>query len=338
MWLWLAVAACAPTDGAPTAAPPPSYRSLAGEALGSTWSVKWRDNGAPDPEVRAAVVAALDEVDARMSTYRSDSDLALVRGADEPVQVAQETLEVVRAALSLAEATGGAFDPTVQPLVELWGITGERRTAAPSDEELARAMAQVGYEQVVAGVVDGVPTVGARGAALDLSAIAKGHAVDRVAHNLSALGITDHMVEVGGEVRVAGSGPSRLWRVGVDVPEEGLAPGESLAAVLAVTNMAVATSGNYRNVYALDGQRVWHTLDPRTGRPARSDAASATVVAPSCRTADGVATALMVLGSAGLPWVDTLPNVDAMVLVATPEGYEQRMTPAMEPYLVRIQP
>ena len=332
MWLLITAVACQPGAAEPVA-PAPTYRSAVGEALGTTWSVKWRDTGVADDTVRRVVVDALDQVDRRMSTYRPDSDLSRIRASDEAVPVAHETLQVVQTAILLADATGGAFDPTVQPLVELWGLTGQRRTAPPTEEELAEARSKVGWQRLAVGYDGDTPVVAAFGAALDLSAIAKGHAVDRVAGGLSGLGLTDHMVEVGGEVRVAGSGPSGLWTVGVDVPEEGTAPGQALAAVLAVTNQAVATSGNYRNVYDLQGDRVWHTLDPRTGRPAVSDAASATVVAPDCRTADGVATALMVLGSSGLTWVESLPDVDAMVLVATLDGFEQRSTPTMARYL-----
>ncbi len=324
----LAVAGCH------AAAPTLEVHELRGEALGTTWMVKWR--GASPGGVREAVERALDEVDRRMSTFRDDSELAAIRRADGPVPVSEETAEVVEEALRLAEATGGAFDPTVQPLVELWGIHGPRRTAPPTDAEIAAATARVGWHRVRLGRdPEGRPTIDAGGTALDLSAIAKGHAVDRVSHALSALHLPDHLVEVGGEVRAMGRGPAGPWRLGIDRPVEGLAPGQQLAGVAVLTNVAMATSGNYRNAYEVEGQRVVHTLDPRTGRPALGRVASATVVAPDCRTADGWATALMVLGpDQGLPLVEARPDLDALLLLAGPDGrFEAVRSSGMEPWL-----
>ncbi|MCA9569770.1 MAG: FAD:protein FMN transferase, partial [Myxococcales bacterium] len=172
--------------------------------------------------------------------------------------------------------------------------------------------------------------IDAGGTALDLSSIAKGHAVDRVSLALSRQGLADHMVEVGGEVRVAGSGPAGLWRLGVDAPEEGSVPGQSFVAVLQLTNQGLATSGNYRNLVEVDGRRVHHTMDPRTGRPAMTDVASATVVAPTCRQADALATAVMALGAeAGLALLEGLPDVEGLVLVAG-DPLVQRTTTGMD--------
>ncbi len=327
------LSACAPDAGAPdataTAPAPAPVHDLAGEALGTTWRVKWLGAAEPDA-LRSAVESALAEVDASMSTWRDDSELSRIRAADGPVGVSVDTAHVVQAALELAAATGGAFDPTVQPLVELWGFHGERRATPPTDDELAAARAQVGWERVTVGWTDGSPWVDGGGTALDLSAIAKGHAVDRVSAALSARGVAHHMVEVGGEVRTAGAGPAGVWRVGVDRPEVGLAPGARLEAVVELTNGAVATSGNYRNAYDLEGRRVAHTLDPRTGQPASSNAASATVIAPDCRTADALATALMVLGTDGLALVERWPDVEAMVLVAEDGVFVPRATAGMK--------
>ena len=288
--------------------------SLHGETMGTTWSVTWV--GEDPGGVRERVEAALDDVDASMSTWRADSDLSRVRNTRGPVPVTGETASVVRSALELAEQTGGAFDPTVQPLVELWGFHGNARDTSPTDEELAAARAAVGYEKVVVTwLPDGRATVDGGGTALDLSAIAKGHAVDRVSGELSELGLASHMVEVGGEVRVQGHGASGpWWRVGVDRPVLGSLPGDQLAGVVELVNGSVATSGNYRNVVVIDGQRLGHTLDARTGLPAESDALSATVLAPDCRTADGWATALMVFGTEGLPLVEGAPQVEALIL------------------------
>ena len=318
--------------GQPVAQTPslPAAHAISGEALGTTWNVKWMATDSPtDDVVRAAVQGALDEVDRSMSTWRDDSDLARIRAADGPVEVTAETALVVQAALDLAEASGGAFDPTVQPLVELWGFRGEPRTTWPTDAEIGATLDRVGWQKV--SVAWPGPTVDSGGTALDLSAIAKGHAVDRVSHALSDLGLGSHMVEVGGEVRTAGSGPSGAWRLGVDAPADHATPGSELAAVVELSNGALATSGNYRNFYEIDGRRVGHTLDPRTGRPATTEVLSATVVAPDCRTADGWATALMVLGKDGLPLIEALPDVDAYLLLEGADAAAQ--TPGMDDHL-----
>lgn len=316
--LGLLSGACAPPP------PTPVLHELRGEALGTTWSVKWLGDRPSEAEADAAIRGALAEVDQRMSSWRQDSELSAIRAAGGPVAVSEETAEVIAAALALAQATGGAFDPTVEPLMEVWGFRKERREHAPTDAEVEAARARVGWWKVRLDRADGRPTVDGGGTALDLSAIAKGHAVDRVSHALSALGAADQLVEVGGEVRAHGAGPAGPWRLGVDRPEEGLAPGAELAAVVELVNASLATSGNYRSVRELDGQRVVHTMDPRTGRPYASAVASASVVAPDCRTADGWATALMVLGEAeGLAAIEARPDLEALLLVSTPDGFRE---------------
>jgi FAD:protein FMN transferase len=316
----------------------PTSSSLHGEALGTTWTV--RVVGDLPAGAEAALTTVLGGVDAAMSTWREDSELSEVRRGPGVVAVGEDTAEVVAAALALAEATGGAFDPTVQPLVELWGFHGRRLESLPSEDALQAARSQVGWARVSLGRGPNGPWVDAGGTALDLSAIAKGHAVDRLSATLSALGATNHMVEVGGEVRGHGAGLSGGgWRVGVDKPREGTAPGEALAAVVKLRNAALATSGNYRNRYTVDGMVVGHTLDPRTGRPVQSDVLSATVLAPSCREADGWATALMVLDpQEGLALLEARADREALILVGGSEGIVTRMTSGMAAALSHLEP
>lgn len=316
---------------------PATWCTTSGQALGTTWTVKWSTDASVCDEKRVAMGTsdALAEVDRQMSTWREDSELSAVRRGPGAVRVSRDTAEVVQDALDLARATGGAYDPTVQPLMEVWGFhSRDRAPTAPSEEALSAARSQVGWERVRVGQDAGGPTVDAGGTALDLSSIAKGHAVDRVSAVLSRLQHADHYVEVGGEVRVHGHGPSGLWTLGIDAPVEGSLPGEQLAARVRLTNGAVASSGNYRNVVEVDGRRVHHTMDPRTGQPAVSDVASVTVIAPDCRLADGLATAVMVLGSdAGLALLEGYGDVQGLVLVAGSDGWTTRSTPGMAAYL-----
>ncbi len=321
-WIIILLAACSSS---------PAVQLAQGDALGTTWAVKWV--GGADDRVDVAVDAALAEVDAGMSTWRKDSEISRIRATEGPTKVSEQTFRVVVDALELAKKTGGAFDPTVQPLVELWGFHGQRRTTMPTDEELTTARSLVGWQKVSTLGESGFWVDGG-GTALDLSAIAKGTAVDRVSESISKLGIANHLVEVGGEVRAVGAGPSgKGWRLGVDTPEEGLAPGEKLAAVVSLTDLALATSGNYRNNYEIDGVKIGHTLDPRAGRPARNEVRSATVVAPDCQTADGWATVLMVLGREGLQLIEAEPGLDALLLVEAEDGYAHVKSSEMDSYL-----
>ena len=304
---------------------PPQTHELRGEALGTIWHVKWQ--GPANARAKDAVVGALTDVDRKMSTWKADSEIRQL-GA-EPRQVSADTYDTVRAALDLARTTGGAFDPTVQPLVELWGFHGKPRADLPSPAELAQARARVGYDKVVIGE----RSVALRdGAELDLSAIAKGHAVDRVSDALFQLGLTDHMVEVGGEVRVRGDRDGAGWRLGVSTPREGAT---DLIEVLSLADAAMATSGNYRNVYEVDGRKVVHTLDPRSGQPVQGEVASATVVASTCRDADGWATALMVLGTTGLTHIEARDDLEALLYVTDGAGFRAIKSSGLDAYRPR---
>ncbi len=262
-----------------------------------------------------------------MSTWRSDSELSAIRESLDPVDVSEATAAVVRQALWLSEQTGGAFDPTVQPLVELWGFHGTPLTVLPTPEEIEAAQTQVGWRRVQVSHVDGQAVVNGGGTALDLSAIAKGYAVDRVSLAISELGVGSHLVEIGGEIRVSGPGPGGgLWSVGVEAPLPGNVPGASLFGLVEVVNASVATSGNYRQSRTVQGVEVHHTLDPRTGRPATSGVGSATVIAPTCALADGLATALMVLGEEGLPLIEGMEGVEAGLIWVDASGSRMELT------------
>lgn len=312
----------------------PEIVQLKGRALGTTWQVSWRPVVTAEPErVQAQITQVLAEVDQAMSTWREDTELSVARRSEEPVEISESTARVVREALDLAAMTRGAFDPTVQPLMELWGFHGRPVEQVPRPAEIEEVLEQVGWERVVLDrASSGRPVLDVGGTALDLSAIAKGYAVDRVFHALAALGAGSIFVEVGGEVRVGGPGVAGpLWRVGVSLPEAGSAV-EELALVVQLTNGAVATSGNYRNQVVIDGVPYAHTMDPRIGAPVDSGVASATVFAPDCMTADAWATALMVLGAEeGLELVERLPDVEAALLLPHGERFRLVLSSGLRP-------
>jgi thiamine biosynthesis lipoprotein len=311
--------------GAPAA---PHEIQLDGEALGTVWSVTVVSRDAPGPgrrgELERRVTATLERIDRGMSTWRADAELARFNRASGlgPFRFSAETRRVVAAALAMARETGGAFDPTVGPLVAAWGFGPEPAAEDPSQEELARRRARVGW-RLLAWQPDGGLRRRAPGVELDLSAIAKGYAADAVAAELARDQPLGVLVEIGGEVRAFGTtrrgGP---WRVGIENP---IAPGGELEAVVALTGAALATSGDYRKLRVSEGERRSHVLDPRSGRPVQTGVASASVVAPSCMEADAVATALMVLGpEEGLAWVEERPWLEALLLLRAGDRIVER--------------
>jgi len=304
------LAACQPASAEPQVV------ALEGEVFGSTWHIKYVEPvGAPPPEeVVKAVQAVFDRIDGRLSTWKPDSDLS--RAQREKTPVSMETAQVVDLALDLAERSGGAFEPTLGPLTHLWGLHGERRTTLPTPAEIEAARAQVGWQKVNLEYGIAGPTLDATGTTFDVNGIAPGYASDAVAWELSSLGIPDHLVEVGGEVRVNGTGPTGdRWRLGVDRPKTGTDMGQELLLTLDVSNVGVSTSGNYRNVYEVEGVRIVHTLDPHSGMPIDRGVLSATVIAPTAAEADGWATVLMVLGESGLSLV-AAQGADALLVVS----------------------
>jgi thiamine biosynthesis lipoprotein len=300
---------------------------FAGEALGTEWSVELVVPEAPAPErvarIRERVDATLDRIDRGMSTWREDAELARFnRHSDlDSFRFAPETRRVIAAALDLARETGGAFDPTVAPLVALWGFGAQAADTPPSVAELEEARRRVGWQHL-SFREGGILARSVPGVQLDLSAIAKGYAVDAVVAELARDRPIGVLVEVGGEVRALGAKPGGApWRVGIDDPD---APGSRLSAVVLLTGGALATSGDYRNVRMIEGRRRTHVVDPRSGRPVEQKVASASVIAPTCMEADAVATALMVLGpEEGLAWVEDRPWLETLLMVRQGGGINE---------------
>ena len=301
---------------------------LTGEALGTAWSVELVVREAPGreatAEIRERIAATLDRVDRGMSTWREDAELARFNRQPDlgSFLFTPETRWVIATALELARETGGAFDPTVAPLVALWGFGAHAAETPPTAAELEAARRLVGWKHLEWGeggrLMRRVP-----GVQLDLSAIAKGYAVDAVVDELARDRPIGALVEVGGEVRALGAKPGGApWRVGIDDPD---APGSRLSEVVLLTEGALATSGDYRQVRVVEGRRLTHVIDPRIGRPVEQNVASASVVAPTCMEADAVATALMVLGTEeGLAWVEDRPWLEALLMVRGEGGIIER--------------
>jgi thiamine biosynthesis lipoprotein len=279
----------------PRAADPARLQTLDGRTMGTRWSLKF-DNPAmrPHDAVRAVVTGALDRVVSQMSTWEPASDISRYNGADAGSRCVLPPLfaDVLRCALHWAEASSGAIDPTIGPLVALWGFgahAADALASPPSPAALAEARTRIGWHRLDFNAVEGsIAQPG--GMWLDLSGVAKGFAVDHVADALHAFGLRSFLVEVGGELKGLGRRPDgQPWRVRLDTEAEGLAP-------LPLTDQAVATSGDRWHAHEHAGRRWAHTIDPRTGEPADGALASVTVLHAQCMQADALATALTVLG------------------------------------------
>ena len=290
--------------------------ALNGPTMGTRWSALFFadpgfDTGSDPGAVRVALQAAVDEVDAQMSTWNPGSDLMRLNAAPvgEWIPVPVRLGAVLRLGLEIGRASGGAFEIGMGDAVTAWGFG--REAAAPAGiraaRDASRRPAHEALEISRADVRKSAPI------ALDLNGIAKGYGVDRLAETLRDHGIADALVGIDGEMRALGLRPDgEAWTVAVEAPEtERRAP----RSILALQDAAVATSGDYRHWVEVQGRRLSHTMDPGTGAPLIASPASVTVVAPSCAEADAWATALMVLGPVRGAALARQHGLDALFLV-----------------------
>lgn len=249
-------------------------------------------------ELEEGFLAELESVDHAMSTYRDDSELIAFNQAplDEWQPLSNELIEVLAISQSVAAASQGAFDITVGDLVNLWSFgPGARPEQVPTDEALAEQLAQVGFDAIEIDTQN-MQARRTRDVFVDLSGVAKGHATDRVAAYLDQQDITHYLVNLGGDLIARGlrdEEEQTPWRIGIEVPEDGE---QQAQHILPLESISVATSGDYRNYFDVDGERFSHTIDPRTGRPVTHQLASVSVFHPSNAWADAWATALLVVG------------------------------------------
>ncbi|EAR08422.1 FAD:protein FMN transferase [Reinekea blandensis] len=297
-------------------------QTFSGYAMGTSYSIKLVSTLSEARGLQIGVEGVLSDINQRMSTYLPRSDLS--RFAELPVgeslQVDEKTITVVQQALNVARETDGAFDPTIAPLVDLWGFgPTARQSALPSGDAIAAELENVGYQEVGIDASE-QSLVKLADRTLDLSAIAKGYAVDQVAQYLEAKGYSDFLVEVGGEMRFSGQKPNGdAWRIAIEKPD----PMERAPfRLLEMRGHAVATSGDYRNYIEVDGQRYSHTIDPETGYPIDHDLASVTVVMDSCMAADAYATAFNVMGRAQALQKAEALNIAVYIIYREADGFK----------------
>ena len=247
-------------------------------------------------ELQKQVDALLLEINQQMSTYISDSEISKFNRYQQLdwFPVSKDLARVVSSAQAVSKITQGAFDITIAPLIDLWGFGSKVQLATPTDEQIKNALQKSGYQRLE--VRNESPALRKRNNALriDLSAIAKGFAVDTIAEFLNQNQYNDYLVEIGGELRNRGFNPKgKPWKIGIQSPEN---EAMHIKHRLLTSNLAIATSGDYRNYFIKDGVRYSHTINPVTGKPVAHNLASISVLHESAMMADAYATALMVLG------------------------------------------
>jgi len=309
--------------------------TLSGATMGTVYHVRaFCAERVPDLTTR--VERDLNRISADMSTWDPDSTLSRFnRGPiGEWFEVSSDLAQVVQTSQDLATRSGGAFDITVGPLVDLWGFGADdaarERAGPPDPAEIEAARARVGYSYL--DVRESPPALRRRrDLRVDVAAIAPGYAVDLLSRELTAAGCGDHMVEIGGEVYARGrKSDGSAWRIGIETPDPAQPPGSSITRVVLLEDRAAATSGDYRDFIEWQGERYSHSFDPRTGTPVDHTLAAVTVLHASTLWADGLATLLYVLGpTAGLEFARA-QGLAALFIERTDSGFVETMTPEFQ--------
>jgi len=310
---------------------------LQGRTMGVAYHITYIDSAKNSEKVARArkkqIDVLLEIVNDQMSTYRANSELSRFNqsSAITPFEVAEDTALVVKEAIRLAELSDGKLDVTVGPLVNLWGFGPQMKPERlPSPQALATAKAMVGIEHLA--VVDNTLIKSKPELYVDLSTIAKGFGVDKISRYLEAEGVSNYLVEIGGEVRSNGKpNPLRDWIIAIEKP---VSEHRAIQQAISPKNNGLATSGDYRQYFEENGQRFSHIIDPDTAMPIDHKLVSVTVIHPSSMTADGLSTAIMLMGpDDGLEFARA-QTLAAFLIIKTDKGFEEVYTNAFKPYLV----
>lgn len=310
---------------------PSTYHTNSGKVFGTYYKIMYH---APQ-DLHAGIQEAMQSVNNSLSTFSPTSTISRINQNDSTVVADSLFTVVFNTAQQVSTVTGGAFDITVAPLVNAWGFgfdPTKHRTQATIDS----LKACVGYQKMAlqgGKIVKSTPCL-----QLDASAIAKGFGCDVVAAYLEKQGVQHYLVDIGGEMVLKGNNPhNQKWKVGVQQPkEDSILISNQVAAILSISNAAVATSGNYRQFYYQDGLKISHTIDPRSGRPCSHNLLSTTVVAPTAMVADAYATAFMVLGNKdSIEAIANNQQLAVYLLYAQGDSIQVQYNDRFEPYLVR---
>lgn len=264
----------------------------------------------PDEQAIEAAFEEMKKVDTLMSTYKENSEVSILNREGEN-HLSTETLQVIGEAINFSEITGGAFDITCRPLINLWK-KAKKEQVIPSPQEIKEALSLVGYEKIKILPEGDVVRFKQKGMQIDLGGIAKGYAVDRAIEALRKNGIRRALVNAGGDLYALGNGPGgEKWKVGIQDPREE----DKLLGIIKVKDVGVATSGDYQRYFTIEGKRLSHIVNPKTGQTVQDVPMSVTVIAPHATTTDALATGVFVLGpQKGMELIESLPQVEGMIV------------------------
>lgn len=317
--------------------------TIQGETMGTTYTVKYLtdSNTSPAQPTQAELDALLCEVNRQMSTYQTDSEISQfnqMKAAQGAMPISNDFATVVAEAIRLNQFTEGALDVTIGPLVNLWGFGPDKRIhKTPSTAELAQTIPHIGIDKIHLTLPQANQAAQLSKATdhvyLDLSAIAKGFGVDKIATYLEQRGIQNYLVEIGGELRAKGKNPQQqIWNVGIEQPQ--ILQKQASQIVVPLNNQALATSGDYRN-FQIDstGKRLSHIIHPQTQQPISHQLASISVIADNAMTADGLSTGLFVLGEERALALAEQHQLAIFLIIKTEQGFETKMSSAFQKLL-----
>jgi len=272
-------------------------------------------NGIDETKARLAISKAFDEigrVEGVFSVYKPESEISRVNrlGKDEKLRISEEVFGLIKKSVEYSRKTGGVFDITVKPLVDLWS-KAKKNNRLPTEEEIKLALNSIGYEKIALDEAGSTISFRREGMALDFGGVAKGYATDRAVGVLKKNGIENAVVNPGGSVYCMGrKSKTELWKVGIRHPRHH----GRIFLEIKLEDMAIDTSGDYERYFILNGRRYSHIIDPRTGYPIGDDVVSSSIIAPDAATADILATSLAILGNSGIAIAGSVKGVDAIII------------------------
>lgn len=308
----------------------PDPVEIHGNTMGTTYSIKVLEP-VDSEQLKTSVEARLARINQLMSTYIPNSEISLINGlpVGESMSISDENLKLLQFASQLNAYSAGKFDVTVAPLVSLWGFGPDPRLSeVPDPAALQQAMRLLGLDGLQ---IEEQQLVKHQSTQLDFSSIAKGYGVDELSKLVESFGGENYLVEIGGELRAKGvNARGQVWRIGIETPDDmQRVPFTSVP----LKNLAMATSGDYRNYFEVDGKRFSHTIDPTTGYPITHNVASVTVLADTAMEADGYATAINVMGESSGMQLAEQQKLAVFVIIKGDAGFETRTSPAFDAYM-----
>lgn len=295
---------------------------LNGRTMGTTYSIKVIDfdrHIISSNQLQLKIDSVLLSINEQMSTYISDSEISIFnRPSTKSIVPSKEFLSVLQFSEALANSTSGLFDITVGPLIQLWGFSNYNdEWLPPSEVEISQLLDHIGINTW--GLVEGELQKNNPHIQIDVNAIAKGLGVDAVSSLITSFGFSNFMVEIGGEVYCSGKNDKSIfWQIGIELPEF---ESRSLSKIANISDRAMATSGDYRNYFSYNGKTYSHIMNPKSGRPIEHSLASATVISSTCMKADGIATALLVMGTNdALSFIESNSGVECLLIERVENG------------------